>query len=1193
MKKFRWLSLFLAAVMILSSLSLGVFAETYTVKSGDKLWQIAQMYGMDYKELAAYNNLKDPNVLFVGQKLTIPVKTSATTVKPVVTVTPVKPAVTTPPVVTAPPVTPVVPVTPPVVEPVKPVGPPAAVGTAQKLTLLATSDLHGRIYAYEYATDEVDADAGLTKAATIIKRERTASPNLLLMDLGDTVQDNSAELFNDLPVHPMIQALNDLKYDLWTLGNHEFNFEKSFLDKNIAAFKGSVISTNIYQKGTDKRYVNGYKIMNMDGVRVAVIGITPPNVPNWEASSPSHFTGLEFNDIIKETEKAVKELEGKYDVLIGAYHLGPQGEHNYSGIEDVAAKFPQFDVIFGGHAHSKYTKEINGVQLIEPGAYGWAVAKAEVNVIKTEKGYDVKAITTKNIETLTEVEDKDLMEKYAFVHKKSIEDANIVVGKVTADYVTKVDYITGKNTVTTMPTIQLEDSALIDLINDVQTYFTKADVSSAAAFKNDMNLLAGDFKKKNAADIYKYTNTLMGINITGKNLKAYMEWSASYYNTYKSGDVTISFDQNVRGYNYDMFSGVKYDIDISQDAGARIKNLTLKGEPIVDSKIYKLAVNNYRFGTLVSLKLATAADVYYDSYIELQDNGRIRDMISVYLKAVKGSKATPSVDNNWKIIGANMNHPLKDQILQMIIDGKVKIPTSADGRTPNVKAVNAYDLIKQGLFPEYKSLTLLHTNDMHGFFIEGSSDGMGAAKLATVVNNMKKANKNVLLLDAGDALQGHSLVTLSKGEEGVKVMNALGYNAMGTGNHEFDYGSAQTQKLAGMLNYPMLAANIKKADGTLLLAPYKIIDVDGVKVGIFGLATPETTYKSHPDNTKGLKFDDIYDTSNQMVSQLLLMGADVVVALAHVGDEGDYTTEKLASTVRGIDVIIDGHSHSTYATGKTVGNTLIVSAGEKTKNLGVVEIALKNNRIAFKGASLSTKLQNAKTEANAQIAALITEIKAKNDVITSEVVATSPFALPGDKPVVRAGEAILGNLLAEALLNISGANVALTNGGGIRTSIDAGPVTKGEVLGVLPFGNTVRVIEVKGSDILAALEVGLDTFPAEKGAFPHFAGMTVKFDAAKPAGKRVHEVKIGGVLLDVNKVYSLATNDFIAAGGDGYVSLKGKKVIAEFGTMDQVLIDYMNKVGFGKAIKDGRIQNVPGPVGYIIDFFMLKNLVRM
>lgn len=1147
MRKFKWLSFVLAAVLILSSLSLGAFAETYTVKSGDVLWKIAQSYGIDYKELATFNNLKDANLIMPGTKLNIPEK--STDSAPIVT-----------------------PITPPVVT------------NQQTITVLSTADLHGRIYAYEYAVDEVDADAGIAKAATIIKRERVENPNLILMDLGDTVQDNSAELFNDLPVHPMVQAMNSLKYDIWTLGNHEFNFEKSFLDKNVAAFEGTVLSANIYNQATNKRYVDGYKIMTIDGVRVAVIGLTPTHVPIWEASSPSHFTGLEFKDMLKETEIAITELAGKYDILVGAFHTGPEGEHGFSGIEEIAGKFPQFDVIFGAHAHSKYQKEINGVQLIEPGAYGWSVAKANINVVKTATGYEVKSVVTQNVETLKEVEDPDILKEFATVHQKSIADANTVIGTVTSDFVKRVDYLTGSKTVTTMPTIQLEDSALIDLINDVQTYYTKADISSAAAFKNDMNLLAGDFKKKNAADIYKYTNTLMGVNITGKNLKAYMEWSASYYNTYRPGDLTISFNENIRGYNYDMFSGVNYNIDISKDAGSRIKNLTFKGQPINDTQIYKLAVNNYRFGTLMGLKLVTMEDVYYDSYKVLQDNGRIRDMISTYLKVEKNSKATPSVDNNWKVIGADLTHPLKEQIMKMLLEGKIKIPTSADGRTPNVKALNVYDLIKQGLFPEYTPLTIMHTNDMHGFFIEGSSDGMGAPKMATFINTMRQMNPNFLLLDAGDALQGHNFVTLSKGVEGTKIMNALGYNAMATGNHEFDYGTAQTLKLAGLLKFPMLAANIKKADGSLLLDAYKIIELNGVKVGIFGLATPETTYKSHPDNTAGLKFDDIYATSTAMVAELKGKGAQVIISLAHIGEEGDFTTEKLATTVKGIDVIIDGHSHSTYTNGKQVGDSLIVSSGEKTKNIGVVELALVNNQITYKSASLITKIQSAKTAEDPTLAALVKEIKAKNDIITEEVVATSPVVLNGEKESVRAGETNLGNLLVEALLDISGADVALTNGGGIRSSINAGPVTKGEVLTVLPFGNTVRVIELKGSDILAAIENGVDTYPVSKGAFPHIAGMTVKFDATKAAGKRVFELKIGGTLVDLNKTYTMVTNDFLASGGDNYVTLKGKKVVAEFGTMDEVLINYMNKKGFDKAITDQRILNTATVISYIIQF---------
>lgn len=1132
MRNLRKLSLLLVAVMIISSFSLGGFAETYIVKEGDVLWRIAQSYGTDYMTLAKFNNIADPNKIYIGDKIEIPGENEGDTAQ-----------------------------------------------TGDKITILGTSDLHGRIYAYEYAIDDVDADAGLAKVSTIVKQERALDPNLLLMDLGDTLQDNSADLFNGLPVHPMIQVMNDIGYDTWTIGNHEFNFEKSFVDKNIAAFEGTVIAANIYKEGTNERYVKGYEIFDVGGVKVAIVGLMPPHVPVWEASSPSHYEGLEFINIEEETAKVVAELEGKYDVLVGAFHLGPEGEHEFIGIDMIAEKFPQFDVIFGGHAHSKYENEINGVKLIEPGSYGWAVSKAEIEIAKSADGYDVVAVTTQNIETAKVEEDQDILEKYAFVHEQSIEDANTIVGKVTADFVEKVDYITGESKVTTMPTIQLEDSALIDLINDVQIYYTDAQISSAAAFKNDMNLLQGDFKKKNAADIYKYTNTLMGLNITGENLKEYMEWSASYYNTYKPGDVTISFNQKIRGYNYDMFSGVDYEIDISEKPGSRIKNLTLNGAPVVDTQVYKLAVNNYRFGTLMSLGLATSEDVYYDSYIEFQDAGRIRELIAAYLDTEKGGNATPSVDNNWKIVGADLNHELKDEIYQMIIDGKIAIPTSADGRTPNVKAVNVYDLIKQGLFPEYKSLTILHTNDMHGFFIEGAYDGMGAAKMATFYKMMEDMSENTLIMDAGDALQGHNLVTLSDGEVGTRVLNALGYDVMNVGNHEFDYGSAQTEKLAGMLDFPLLASNVTKENGSLFLDDYVVFEVDGIKVGVFGLATPETTYKSHPDNTVGLTFEDIYETGADMVATLEAMNVDVIVGLVHLGDEGEYTSESLVEAVDGIDLIIDGHSHSSYDNGFMVGDTLIVSAGEKTKNIGVVEFAFKDGAMDSKGASLFTKDESLDLVDDVAMTALIAEIKSANDIITEEVVATSPVVLNGEKASVRAGETNLGNLLTEALLNISGADVAFTNGGGIRSSIDAGPVTKGEVLTVLPYGNTVRVIEVTGADLVAAIENGIDMYPEAKGAFPHIAGMTVKFDSTKAAGERVVELKVAGALVDLTKTYKLATNDFIVAGGDGYTMFIGKKVIAEYGAMDEVLIDYMNKSGFDKAIEDGRIEDVSETVG--------------
>lgn len=563
---------------------------------------------------------------------------------------------------------------------------------AKTVTILQTSDLHGRIYPHDYATDSTDSDAGLAKIETIIKAQREINPDLILMDTGDTVQDNSAELFNDLPVHPMIQGFNSMKYDVWAIGNHEFNFELDFLKRNIAAFDGAVLSANIYKDGTDSRFVDGYKIFERGGVKIAIIGMIPPRVPLWEASAPNHFAGLSFTDPMDETAKVLEEIKGKYDVLVGAYHLGPNGQHGYDGAEAIANKFPEFDVIFSGHAHAKYNEKINGVNIIEPGKYGWAVAKADINVKATDDGYEVIDVTTENIETKKLDPSEDIMEEFKFVHDQSIEDANTVVGKITEDFITGVDYITGEDKVTTMPRSQIEDTAVIDLINEVQMHYAKADVSSAALFNFGSNLKAGDFKKKDIAYIYKYPNTLTAVNISGANLLKYMEWSAGYYNTVKEGDVTISFNPEIRGYNYDMFSGVNYDIDVSKESGSRIVSPTINGEPIQLDKIYKLAVNNYRFGTLKGLELVNDEDKYYDSYEELQDKGRIRSLIIDYTVKEKNGTLSPTVDNNWKIIGFDFNHPSKEKVFSLVKDGAIEIPVSEDGRTKNIKSLNVNEL---------------------------------------------------------------------------------------------------------------------------------------------------------------------------------------------------------------------------------------------------------------------------------------------------------------------------------------------------------------------------------------------------------------------------------------------------------------------------------------------------------------------
>ncbi len=557
----------------------------------------------------------------------------------------------------------------------------------------------------------------------------------------------------------------------------------------------------------------------------------------------------------------------------------------------------------------------------------------------------------------------------------------------------------------------------------------------------------------------------------------------------------------------------------------------------------------------------------------MQDAGRIRDLIIKYITEEKAGLATPDLVQNWEIVGTDFEHSLKDEVYQMVIDGEISIPTSEDGRTPNVSAVNIGDLVEDGYFNDEYELTIVHTNDIHGFYVEGKYDGMGAAKIGAYVDAVKAENTNTLFIDAGDALQGNNLVTLSKGEYGVDIMNALGYDVMVAGNHEFDYGSERLLELEAMLEFPILAANVKYDDDTDFMEDYIIKEFDDFSVGIFGLATPETTYKSHPDNTVGIVFEDPSVVAAEMVAELESQ-VDVIIALTHLGVEGDVSSMLLAENVEGIDLIVDGHSHTDLDYGLVVNGTLIVQAGEKSKNVGVVKFDIEGGEVVEVDAYQYDKSESAEGAEDQEILDLVNELKALNAVIENEVVAYSPIELIGEREFVRTGETNLGNMLTEALLDISGADLALSNGGGIRTSIDIGDVTKGEVLTVLPFGNTVRVIELTGADVIAAIENGITDYPEAKGAFPHVAGMTVKFDSTKEAGSRVVEILVNGVLINETATYTMATNDFLVAGGDGYTMFKGKNVVAEYGAMDEVLIDYMANTGFAKAAITGRMMDI-------------------
>lgn len=563
----------------------------------------------------------------------------------------------------------------------------AAEEESKTVTILQTSDLHGMVNPYDYASNKV-SKTSLAHAATIIKAERSKDPNLLLLDTGDTTQANYIQEFLNENPNPIIGALNYLDYDAWTLGNHEFNFGFSYVTKEISEFEGVTLAGNIY-KADGSRWIDAYHIFDVDGVKVAVFGIDAPHVPQWEKTDPTHYDNMTFTSPMEETGKILKELDGRADVVIGSIHYGLEGEYGTEGVRALAETYgDRIDALLIGHAHAVVDETIGGIPVLEPGSNGQYVSKVTITLTGSGSGWtvDKSATTGELLDCSAVTPDADFLAEFKSLHEKSLAMASREVGQVGKTFLDPVELLPG------IPNAIIQDNPVIDLINKVQMEQTGADVSLAALFDSSSNLEAGPFLHRDSVKIYKYDNTLFAVKVTGKQLKAIMERQAGgFFNRYQSGDVTVSFNPNIRMYNYDEFAGVNYEIDISKPEGQRIQNVTYQGKPLSDTQTLVLALNNYRYGGLVSAGLLNESDVVYEG-------GAVRDMITDYVASLQGP-LMPECDNNWKIVGADLSDPQKDLIYEKVRSGEIAIPVSEDGRTPNVASLNGPALRASGVLP--------------------------------------------------------------------------------------------------------------------------------------------------------------------------------------------------------------------------------------------------------------------------------------------------------------------------------------------------------------------------------------------------------------------------------------------------------------------------------------------------------------
>lgn len=505
------------------------------------------------------------------------------------------------------------------------------------------------------------------------------------------------------------------------------------------------------------------------------------------------------------------------------------------------------------------------------------------------------------------------------------------------------------------------------------------------------------------------------------------------------------------------------------------------------------------------------------------------------------------------------------------------------------------------------SLTILHTNDTHSHHEPNANDDGGAARQATVVNQIRGEVDNLLLLDGGDRFTGTLFHQQYRGADSVMIMNSIGYDAMTLGNHEFDDGEDVLAAFIDGLNFPVVTANVDFSESEILagkVEPYVVLDVNGQQVGIIGLVTPDTPEISSPGDE--LVFNsDLPGATQTAVDELTAMGVNKIILVTHIGLDYDI---QVAENTTGIDIIVGGHSHT------LLGNQYVASAGEypvEVENLDgepVIIVQAGSTTTYLGRLDVTFDAEGALTEwggdtiflsryitPDAEINDILTELSGPIDELRNTLVGESTVFLVGDRAVCRIAECNLGNLIADTMRWETGAQLAIINGGGIRSNIPAEEtpadttltenefITLGEVLTVLPFGNLVSTFELSGADVIAALENGVSQIETGAGRFAQVSGLRYSFDPSLSVGSRVTSVEVQGEngefsAIDPEATYSVVSNDFMRGGGDGYTMFAENAVNPyDFGRpLDQVLTDYIIEFTPVAPALEGRITMAGG-----------------
>lgn len=536
-----------------------------------------------------------------------------------------------------------------------------AVAKEVNIKFLGTSDVHGRIVPWSYGADVEDKSGSYAQIATYVNEVRKNAKNVILVDIGDAIQDNQVEVFAKSEKYykdnPVPKVLNAMGYDIFILGNHEFNFGMTALNEILKDIQAKTLTANFYHKENGKRYVEPTMIVEKEGVKLGIIGLTTPMSAIFEKDT-GHLDKMTFSSPSEEAKKQIAALKAQnVDAIVVLAHMGIENENNIAdtGVADLIQNVDGIDVIIAGHMHKNVSSEtIKNTVITEPHRYGTVVSEVDMTFDVDPQG-KVKLLskTAKTVPVNKLDADPNIVKIYQPYHDELRRLNNVKIGETANEMIPQ-----GKNHGVSIAFSQ--DTGMSSFITDVMQHYSHADVTAFAFDYETVRLDKGDIKKKDIIYNYRYAGGDVSVyEVTGKQLKQYMNWAADYFDTIQEGDKEYRYNAERKKSKYvtfDIFGGVKYNIDLRKPNGEKIVDLTLAdGRPITDETKIKLGMNSYRFGQLTKkggIWAGQTIPTLWESKVAMgSENGTIQNMMVDYITNVKKGKIEGLSHNRWKIIG--------------------------------------------------------------------------------------------------------------------------------------------------------------------------------------------------------------------------------------------------------------------------------------------------------------------------------------------------------------------------------------------------------------------------------------------------------------------------------------------------------------------------------------------------------------